>query len=65
MKIKDLPEDASLMGTRFIYPPDGKPYYWFSQWESGIWGKTQMSDSQIHPLVVNDIREALEWQIAQ
>lgn len=64
MKIKDLPENISLEGTRFIYPPDGKPYYWSSQWDKGVWGKTSLSDNQIHPLFVDDLREALEWEVA-
>jgi hypothetical protein len=64
MKIKDLPKDVPLEGTRFIYPKDNKPYYWFSQWQKGVWGKKDMASSEILPLFVNDLMEALEWEVA-
>ena len=64
MKIKDLPQDVPLTGTRFIYPKDGKSYYWSSQWQKGVWGKKDMSSNQIFPLVVEDLKEALEWEVA-
>jgi hypothetical protein len=63
MKIKDLPQNIRLTGTRFIYPMDGKPYYWFSQWYKGVWGKTDMASSEILPLIVNDLKEAMEWEV--
>ena len=63
MKIKDLPQDIPLTGTRFIYPVDGKSYYWSSQWQKGVWGKKDMSSNQIFPLVVEDLKEALEWEV--
>lgn len=63
MKIKDLPETASLEGTRFIYPTDGQTYYWFSQWDRGVWGKKNMDDKQVFPLFVTDLKEALEWEL--
>jgi len=63
MKIKDLPQYVSLEGIRFIYPKDGKPYYWFGQWQKGVWGKTNMASSEILPLFVNDLMEALEWEV--
>lgn len=65
MKIKDLPSDISLTGTRFIYPLDGKPYYWYSQWQRGVWGKKNMSSSEVFPLTVNDLKEALEWDVSE
>ena len=65
MKIKDLPEGSALNNVRFIYPGDGKAYYWASQWQKGIWGKKDLSSGQIFPLFVENIREALEWEIAE
>jgi hypothetical protein len=65
MKIKDLPQDIPLTGTRFIYPMDGKPYYWFSQWQKGVWGKKDMGSNQIFPLGVEDLKEALEWEVVK
>jgi len=63
MKIKDLPEDISLDGVRFIYPGDGKRYYWASQWNKGVWGKVNKGDSRMWPLFVNDLMLALEWEV--
>jgi len=65
MKIKDLPQDASLAGTRFLYPKDNKPYYWYSQWQRGVWGKEDMASSQILPLFVDDLKEVLEWEVVK
>ena len=64
MKIKDLPENSTLNNVRFIYPGDGKAYYWTSQWQKGIWGKKDSNSGQIFPLFVENIRDALEWEIA-
>ncbi len=50
MKIKDLPGDPSLGMVRFIYPYDGKPYYWLSQWQKGVWGKEAANSSRLHHL---------------
>lgn len=33
MKIKELPKGSTLNNVRFIYPGDGKAYYWTSQWQ--------------------------------
>jgi hypothetical protein len=65
MKIKDLPKNISLEGIRFIYPLDGKPYYWTSQWNKGVWGKTSLSDNQIYPLFVNELEDVLEWEVVK
>lgn len=65
MKIKDLPGDPSLGMTRFIYPGDGKPYYWFSQWQKGVWGKEAANSSQLIPLFVDDLAETLEWEVVE
>lgn len=65
MKIKDLKADVSLGGIRFIYPGDGQPYYWYSQWQAGVWGKKSLSDSQIHPLFIERLEDVLEWEIVE
>jgi hypothetical protein len=65
MKIKDLPQDINLIGIRFIYPSDGKPYYWFSQWQRGVWGKKKMDTGEVFPLLVNNPEEALEWEVSE
>jgi hypothetical protein len=64
MKIKDLPKTESLLGVRFLYPGDNQPYYWSSQWEKGVWGKKDMGSGQVFPLFCEDLKEALEWEIA-
>lgn len=64
-RIRDLPDDfGSIAGVRFKYPADGKYYYWTSQWRKGVWGKKSIESSQIFPLFVNDLSEALEWELA-
>jgi hypothetical protein len=64
MKIKDLPQDIPLTGVRFIYPNDGKSYYWFSQWRKGVWGKKNPHDKEVIPLFVYNLEDALEWEVA-
>ncbi len=63
MKIKELPQGSTLNNVRFIYPGDGKAYYWTSQWQKGIWGKKDLNSGQIFPLFVENIQDALEWEI--
>lgn len=63
MKIKDLKEQGSLGNVRFIYPADGQKYYWHSQWPKGVWGKKSPKSEQVFPLHVNNLAEALEWEI--
>lgn len=65
MKIKELPEGSTLNNVRFIYPSDGQAYYWASQWGKGVWGKKDINSGQIWPLFVENIKEALEWEIAE
>jgi len=62
MKIKDLQKNTTMGGIRFIYPGDGKEYYWHSQWAKGVWGKLKLTDERIYPLFVEDLKEALEWE---
>jgi hypothetical protein len=63
MKIKDLPGKTNLRGVRFIYPANGETYIWFSQWDKGVWGKKDLKDTQVFPLFVKDLHEALEWEV--
>jgi hypothetical protein len=62
-KIKDLPSDRSLENVRFRYPGDGQAYYWAGQWGKGVWGKKDINSQKIFPLSVNDIQQALEWEL--
>lgn len=63
MKIKDLPKDRGLGGVQFIFPGDGQKYFWHSQWAKGVWGKKTPDDNGVFPLHVEDLREALEWEV--
>ena len=63
IRIGDLPANVPLDGLRFIYPGDGQPYYWVSQWEKGVWGRKQFGDTRIYPLFVDSLDEALEWEV--
>ena len=65
MKIKDLPKDKRLGGIRFRYPGDGKLYYWVSQWQKGVWGKTDMASDQVYPLFCDDLSDVAEWEVAE
>lgn len=64
MTIGSIKMDAGLHGVRFIYPGDGLPYYWFSQWDGGVWGKKDMGSGQLFPLFVADLRLCLRWELA-
>ena len=61
-RIKDLPEDADLSKIRFK-SPDGNIWYWYSQWEKGIWCKKNLSDTQIFPLFIDSLQNALEFEV--
>lgn len=64
-KIKDLNGLDSLEGVRFIYPKDGQPYYWASQWDEGVWGKKDMDSGRVFPLFINNLSECLEWEVIE
>jgi hypothetical protein len=63
MKIKNLPEEASLGGIKFHDPKTKTTGYWYSQWHKGIWYKKDIKSSQIFPLFVDDLKEALEFDV--
>lgn len=63
MKISDLPKDKQLGGVRFIYPVDGKKYYWHSQWKKGVWGKKNLESDEVFPLECDDLKDALNWEV--
>lgn len=62
-KIKDLPRGTRLGGIRFIYPGDGKKYYWHSQWQKGVWAKKNLKEDEVFPLFCDDLKETLEWEV--
>jgi len=65
-RIKDLPRKQSLGGVRFYHPETGEICIWFSQWgypdgQAGVWYKTDPQSSRIFPLVLKNLKEALEF----
>lgn len=65
MKIKDLDPKQKLGGVRFRYPGDGQVYYWHSQWQKGVWGKKDVTSTQVFPLDCDDLGETGEWEVVE
>jgi hypothetical protein len=65
MKIKDLPKNMNLRGVHFYDPKTKTTGYWYSQWIKGIWWKRDMKDSQVFPLCLDDVMEALEFEVVE
>ena len=62
--INDLPQDRSLGGVRFKNPNTGETCIYHSQWQKGIWYKKNEKDTQIFPIFLDDLREALKFELA-
>lgn len=67
MKIRDLPKNSTLRGVKFKLPT-GEEVYWYSQWsvpdgKAGIWYKKDMKESQVHPFFLDELIEALEYEV--
>ncbi len=63
MKIKELPPSTNLGGIK-VKTPEGKIGYWASQWAKGVWlSMNKDRNGQIFPILVEDLKEALEWEI--
>jgi len=70
MKIKDLPSFTSLTNIKFKHPDTGETCYWYSQWgypdgEAGVWYKTDPTSSQVSPIFLHDLKEALEFDLVE
>ncbi len=63
--IKDLPIDMNLRGVKFRDPKTGIIGYWYSQWIKGIWYKIDMKDTQVFPLSMDDLTEALAFEVIE
>jgi hypothetical protein len=68
MKIKDLPPDKSLENVHFRIPGTTVHGYWRSQWgypdgKAGVWYYKDQKSSQMFPIFLDDLREALEWDV--
>lgn len=62
MKIKDLPPKKNL-GDVIVKSPNGEIGRWTSQWQKGVWLKGK--SSRIHPIFVENLSEALEWDVIE
>lgn len=68
MKIKDLPPETNLGGQK-VKTHDGTVGYWKSQWgypegKSGVWlGKHPTHGGPIIPVFLNNLKDALEWEV--
>lgn len=70
MKIKDLPSNESLEGVKFKHPKTGEMCIWRSQWgypngKAGVWYKTDENSTQIYPLCLDKLEEALEFDVVE
>lgn len=68
MKIKDLPPNKSLEGVHFRIPGTNISGYWRSQWgypdgKAGVWYRKDPASTQMHPIFLDDLKEALEWDV--
>lgn len=68
-RIKDLNPNMSLAGVHFK-GPNGENGYWFSQWgypdgKAGVWYKSDMKSGRAFPIFLDDLREAMEWEVIE
>ncbi len=69
-RIKDLPPNINLRGVKFKDPKTGTTGYWYSQWgyedgKAGVWYKSDMSKERIFPLFLDELEEALEFEVIE
>lgn len=69
-RIKDLPPNISLRGVKFCDPKTGTTGFWYSQWgypdgKAGIWWKKDMKSTEIFPLFLDDLKEALNFKVME
>ena len=48
-----------------LFLKDGETYYWASQWQKGVWGKKDLKSERLFPLFVENLEEALEWEVVE
>lgn len=62
-KIKDLPNAFGNLDKVKVKTFDGFEGWWVSQWAKGVWLRKEKGDPQVHPQFVEDLTEALEWEV--
>jgi len=70
MKIADLDSKSCLRNLAFKHPETGETCYWVSQWNrgdggAGVWYKKDKESSQIFPLGLKNLLEALDFEVVQ
>ena len=66
MKIKDL--EGNLGNVQFLHPDTGEVCIWHSQWGypgsgAGIWYKKDINSRQVFVLPLDNLKEALEFEV--
>ena len=66
MKIKDL--EGDLGGVKFLHPETQEVCIWHSQWGysgsgAGVWWKKNIDSPRMFPLILGDLKEALEFEV--
>jgi len=64
MTVNDLPK-GTQMGDVRIKTPEGIVGWWVSQWQKGVWIRKERSDTRVHPVFVDDLKECLNWEVVQ
>jgi len=60
--IKDLPKEQNLRGVK-VKTSSGQVGYWYSQWQKGVWLKSDMSKGAVTPVFVEDLKECFNWEV--
>jgi hypothetical protein len=68
--LRDCPPNQSLGGVRFKHPLTGQTCIWYSQWgyengKAGVWYKTDATSSQIFPLFLDKLEQALDFELVE
>lgn len=61
--INDLPPDKNLDGVKFKHPETGETCIWRSQWNKGIFYKKNAADTQVFTIFVDDLMDALKFEV--
>jgi len=71
MKLKDLPEDKPLIGTKIKIPikirkEQELPKTWmtiYSGWNKGLWLKTNLGDERIYPFTFDEFSKIENYEV--
>ena len=63
--IEDLPKGFGGLDKIKVKTPDGISGWWVSQWQKGVWLREKEGDDKVTPVFVEDLKEALNWEIVE